>query len=144
VIAGRGRATARQAVFNVRHDGEAVSVTCLEGDVRVEQRDTAVALVPGRQVIYGARALGDARAIDPELVSAWRKGLLVFRDKPLGQVIDELNRYRHGRILLINSALRRLPVNGVFHLDRLDGVIEQIHALGAQITNLPGGIILLS
>ena len=46
--------------------------------------------------------------------------------------------------ILTKAALGSLPVNGVFHLDRLDGVIAQLRALGAEVTTLPGGFVLLS
>jgi transmembrane sensor len=59
-------------------------------------------------------------------------------------VVDEVNRYRPGRIILANGALGDRLVSGVFHLDRIDGVLDQIKQLGAAITVLPGRVILVS
>jgi transmembrane sensor len=59
-------------------------------------------------------------------------------------VVDEVNRYRPGRIILANDALGDRLVSGVFHLERIDGVIDQIKQLGASVTVLPGHVILVS
>ena len=143
VVAGPGGAAAARARFNIRHVGARVGVTCLEGAVDVHWRELSVALGPDRQVVYTADGLGSPRPVDPATVTAWQDGLLVFNDEPLAAVIDEVNRYRAGKIILTKAALGSLPVNGVFHLDRLDGVIAQLRALGAEVTTLPGGFVLL-
>jgi transmembrane sensor len=145
VVAAGGRMTAARADFNVRHDGGGVCVTCLDGMVEVASLDGAtVRLQPRHQVIYTRSGLGPVVPVDPAIVTAWRSGSLIFHDRPLAQVVEEVNRYRPGRIILTDSDLGRLPVNGIFHLDRIDGVIAQFQKLGARVTSLPGGIVLLS
>src|SRR5262249_54013498 len=52
VLAADGRIVADIARFNVRLESQSVSVTCLEGNVRVECLTSAVPLLEGRQVIY--------------------------------------------------------------------------------------------
>ena len=44
--------------------------------------------------------LGDVIGVDTVVVTAWRDGVLVFRNTPLVRVIEEVNRYRPGRIIL--------------------------------------------
>ena len=61
--------------------------------------------------------------VDAATISAWRRGLLIFRNQPLSQVIAEVNRYRPGRIVLTDTALSQRPVYAVFHIDRINGVI---------------------
>jgi transmembrane sensor len=71
--------------------------------------------------------------------------MLVFHDRPIAEVIDEVNRYRPGRILLLNATLGRRLVTARFELAQLDDVILQMNQVfGARITELPGGIVLLS
>lgn len=144
VVAQGGRVMAAEAGFNIRRDEAEVCVTCLRGTVEVARADSTARLEAGQQLIYTAAGLGAPQRVDPAVATAWRAGLLIFQDKPLSQVIEEVNRYRPGRIILANEALGRRPVNGVFHLDRLDGVIAQLRSLGARVTSLPGGIVLLS
>ena len=144
VLAADGTIRASRANFNVRHDGTSVCVSCLDGAVEVEQSPDTARLQAGRQLTYTAQALGEMVAMDASEVSAWRSGLLIFHDKPLSDVIAEVNRYRAGRILLAGDQIGRRPVNGVFHIDRLDGVIAQLEKLGARATRLPGDIVILN
>ena len=57
-------------------------------------------------------------------MTAWQQGLLIFRDVPLARVIDEVNRYRPGRIIVVDPRLGRREVVADFRLDRLDAVVE--------------------
>lgn len=143
-IAADGRATATDATFNMRCSGSSVCVTCLSGEVHVEQRGRSVTVQPRQQVSYTAEGLGEAVAVDPAGVITWRDGVLVFHNVPLADVIDEVNRYRPGRIIIVNSSLGRRLVTARFKLDRLQEVITQVQQVfGASTIRLPGGIVLL-
>ncbi|MEH0196570.1 DUF4880 domain-containing protein [Caulobacter sp. CCNWLY153] len=145
IKAARGETTMAAGRVNIRQDGGSVCVTCLEGEVRVSRDDRAVTLTGGRQVTYDRRGLSAISSIDPGVVGAWLKGQIVFRDVPLQQVVEEINRYRRGKIVLVDPALARRPVFGVFQISRIDGALDQVRRLtGAQITALPGGLVLLS
>jgi transmembrane sensor len=144
VAASNGQAEARQAKFNMRHDESGVCVTCIDGAVEVRQRGKSVMLQPKQQVTYGDHGMGDVVSVDPQVVTAWRHGLLILHDEALAQVIQDVNRYRPGRIILANRELEDRRVNGVFHLDRIDSVIDEVRQLGATVTTLPGGVVLLS
>jgi transmembrane sensor len=144
VVAAGGRTIAGEATFNVRRYGSLVAVTCLEGGVEVRQHHRSANLRASQQVSYGNGNLGDIVSVDPALVTAWRQGLLIFHNERLSLVIDEVNRYRPGRIILANGQLGNRLVNGVFHVDRIDGVIDQIRKLGATVVSLPGGVVLVS
>jgi transmembrane sensor len=145
VVAEEGAMIARQARFSIRRDVASVRVACLEGGVRVIHREQALDLGPLHQIAYGANGLGRATAVDPSVVTAWQHGMLVFRFEPLTHVIDEINRYRPGRIILLNEALGRQPVVASIRLDRMDEVVTTIwQTFGARVTELPGGLVLLS
>ncbi len=82
--------------------------------------------------------------LDPVLATAWQRGLLIIRDRPLSEVVEEVNRYRPGLILITNSDLARRVVNGTFQIDKLSNFVAQVQQLfGARATALPGGIVLL-
>ncbi|HVZ07813.1 FecR family protein [Rhodopila sp.] len=143
VSAAGGETRALGTVFDVRIGDAAVQVTCLSGRVAVE-RLQHVELWPGQQVTYSSQGLGDIVTVTPDLVDGWRRGVLVFRDAPLREVVAELNRYRPGLIVLIGGVETERHVSGVFHLDRLDEVLAQIERIGhVQAMSLPGRIILL-
>lgn len=144
VAAAEGRTTLSQGQVNVRGDGGSVCVTCLAGEAQVEYGGRLARLTAGDQVRYGDLGLGATETVDTAVTSAWRKGLLIFRDTPLQSVVDELNRYRPGKIFLVGEALARRPVYGVFRTSQIQDAIDQIRDLtGARLVNLPGGAVLL-
>jgi transmembrane sensor len=146
VRAGDGRMIFGDASLNVRYDGRAVcGVTCLRGSVQVERRGDAVELRTGQYVSYADKGLGSSGPGDAELATAWQKGLLVFHRMPLSEVIAEINRYRHGKIILLNAELGRRTVNARFTIDGVDDIMTLARReLGATVMPLPGGVVLLT
>jgi transmembrane sensor len=145
VSAGPGRALATKGTFSVRSDAAAISVTCLEGTVEVECAGRAIRLAPRQQASYGHDDLIDHGIVDPAIVTAWRQGRLVFHGVPLAEVVAEINRYRPGRIILLNKALASRPVEATFPIHRTDDFVALVQkAYGAAVTALPGGSVLLS
>ncbi|MDE1174712.1 MAG: DUF4880 domain-containing protein [Parvibaculaceae bacterium] len=145
VMAANGRALAQNAQFNIRYDGPTVCVTCLGGVVLVEQQGRSVSVQQKQQVSYTGHSLGQTMPIDPMTVTGWRKGDLFFQNEPLAQVIEEVNRYRSGKIILMNGELGQRRFTARFRLDRLDVVVTQLQAtFGARVTSLPGGVVLVS
>jgi ferric-dicitrate binding protein FerR (iron transport regulator) len=144
VSAAEGRVSALRARFNIRHlDGE-VCVTCLAGQVEVARGTQQVRLAEGRQLRYGVAGLGRPAPVDTAPVSAWRRRQLVFNEVPLAEVVAEVNRYRRGRLVLTSEALGRSRVQASFSIDRLDDVAFLVRDVyGAELTQLPGGIVLL-
>ncbi|MHC8411165.1 FecR family protein [Pseudomonas sp. Hz4] len=145
VQAGAGWLSARQARFNLRHIDQSVCVTCLDGVLLVDILGRSIPLESGQQLTYDARQVGTPQAVDTSAVIAWRQQVLVFNDATLATVIDEINRYRPGMLLLLNSELGKRKVQARFSLDQLAGVALLIRdAYGVKCTELPGGVVVLS
>jgi transmembrane sensor len=144
MLAGNGRITAVEAEFNARCIDDVVSVTCLAGVVDVTQDHKEVRLQKAEQVSYGANGMAVSVSIDPSQVTAWQEGLLIFRDASLSEVVEEVNRYRTGKIIITNADLRRRLVNGTFQISKLDDFVPQVEQLfGARARSLLGGVVLL-
>lgn len=144
VTAAGGRISANQATFNVRRDGSTVELTCVAGTVAVMCRGAAVALRAAQRVSYDGGELGALGDIDPGVVTAWREGVLVFHDTPLARVIEEVNRYRPGRIVLMDRQLGRRMVTARFDIKKLDKVIWEIgNTFKVRIKSLPANIVLI-
>jgi transmembrane sensor len=144
LLAANGQITAVEADFNARCLDGVVSVTCLAGVVDVAQGSSAVQLRKAQQVSYSPGRIEASVQADPEQVTAWQAGLLIFRDRPLADVVDEVNRYRSGKIIITNADLKRRVVNGTFQINRLGDFVPQVQQLfGAQARSLPGGVVLL-
>ncbi|QQX61547.1 FecR family protein [Pseudomonas chlororaphis] len=145
VQAGNGWLSASQARFNVRNTNHSVCVTCIDGALQVEVAGRLIRLDSGRQLTYDSRQVGEPTAVDPTAVIAWREQVLVFDNATLNTVIDEINRYRPGMLVLLNAELGKRKVQARFNLNQLAGVALLIRdAYGAKCTELPGGVVLLS
>jgi transmembrane sensor len=145
VIAADGHVTAADAKFNLRRDPGAVQVTCVSGVVQVECAGRATTLLATQQLAYSQDGIGPIITADPAVVTAWRQGLLIFRNEPLAAVVDEVNRYWRGRIILLNADLGRRRVSARVELARLDEVISYVQSvMGVEVRMLPGGVVLLT
>jgi transmembrane sensor len=145
VVAGAGRIRAQDAKFDVRHDDDGrVRVVCLDGRVQVEHQAQAIVLNAREQVTYDRLGIGGMRPVDPAVITAWQQGRLVFRKEPLSHVIAEVNRYRPGRIVLMDRQLGARLIDASFQLDRLENVIIYLQqAFDAPVRRLPGAVVLV-
>lgn len=145
VLAAGGATKTSRAHFDVRRTGQTVCVTCVDGEVSVTLKSQLATLGPGQQVSYDDHGLQGVAKADVELVTAWQQGVLIFRRTPLATVVEEINRYRSGRVIVTNSALAQLAVSGRFRIDHMDEVLVRLNqAFGIRSRSLPGGIVLLS
>ncbi|MEQ9608573.1 MAG: hypothetical protein RLN99_13005 [Kiloniellaceae bacterium] len=144
VAEARGGAvrSAAAASFSLRRQAGAVSVVAIDGRVEVAAGGdfgTALSLAAGEAVTYGGgRVLGAIEPVDAKAATAWRRGKLMFNQRPLSEVVAELERYRQGRILIVDAAVAALPVTGVFDLADPDATLTAIEAiLPVQVVRLP-------
>jgi transmembrane sensor len=104
--------------FQVARSSEQVTVVLLEGEVSVTTADSDAAptvLKPGRQASFGpGRPIAQADA-DLEAAQAWKRGELVFNNRPLAELVREMNRYSTLHIRLAEPGLDNIAVSGLFH-----------------------------
>lgn len=144
MLAANGRISATQGDFNARCLDGHVRISCLNGTVHVAHGGQTVQLRAAEQVSYSLGGFGEPVPVDPAQVAAWQAGLLIFRDQALADVVDEVNRYRSGKIIITNAELKQRVVNGTFQIDKLGDFVLQVQQLfGAQVRSLPGGVVLL-
>jgi len=145
VAAGRGRSMATAGQFEVRHLGQRVCVSCVQGTVHVEHAAGVRKLRDRQQVFYDNDSLSAVTAIDPAIQSAWRQGKLIFDSTPLAAVIEEINRYRPGRVMLMNAEAGRQSVSGSFEIAMLDFALAQLQStFGLHARSLPAGLVVLT
>jgi transmembrane sensor len=144
VTAGAGRSEAEYARFEVRNVDGKVCVTCIEGSVRVTHPAGVRMLSAREQAIYDSRNISDTASVDPASATAWRNGMLVLHDMPLGDVIDEINRYRSGRVVLMNDAVRGKRVNGSFPIASMDQTLWQLERIFGLRSRSLGGVLVLT
>lgn len=120
VSAVGSRTTALGTRFQVEQRDGAVTVTLAEGSVAVdgmeESRTRHQKLIPGEQLSIAAGADGRwaKTRVDPDTVTSWSRGRLIFRSKPLAEAIAEVNRYSKVQLVLADPGLSTLEVSGNF------------------------------
>ncbi|WP_233290839.1 FecR family protein [Shinella sp. PSBB067] len=143
VSAADGKSTLSSGTLSLAHAVDEVSVECIQGTVEVDCQ-ASITLMKGEGVVYSSAGLGQKATAEVETAAAWRKGLLVFNDRPLGDVVADLNRHRRGKVMLASNALGSRRVSGVFHLDRPQEILAHFeNALHIRSVSLVGGIVLL-
>jgi transmembrane sensor len=79
--------------FNAKSFGDILEVACIEGKVEVKNKKTSVVLTANMQTsLQGDKATTDTIA-DKENVVGWTKGVFSFYDKPLKEVLKDVERY---------------------------------------------------
>lgn len=132
VKAAQGTATIRSGQFDLKHVGDEVVVTAINAPLSVESGGhAAIEVTHGWQVTYGDRGVIGPAQVDLDVTDAWRRGRIVFQDAPLRRVLVELERYRRGRIVLLDRAIGEMPVTAVFDIAQAD------HALQTIVDTLP-------
>lgn len=143
VSSGAGTIIAEDAVFCLT-DGDQTLAECVRGRISVECAGAVVDVRRGQRVRFSANGISPVEPSDPATAAPWLRDLLIFENMPLNQVVSDLNRHRQGRIILARSEIGARKVNGVFHLNRTDEIVDHlITSLRLSSVRLPGGIVLL-
>lgn len=143
VTARSGNSATADGSLSVAHGVDDISVDCLRGNLRVECLGTAN-LIEGESISYSSLGLGEKTISDAETAAAWRNGLLIFKNRPLDDVVSDLNRHRKGKVMIARRDLRSRRVSGVFHLSRPGEILAHLEdTLQVRPINLPGGMVLL-
>lgn len=149
-----------QRPLRIKADGATVEVVGTRFSVSLRDDDVAVAVDEGRvrlsnaagdssllgpgawQHLHGQR-LGERHPQGSAEQHGWTEGRLIFQDRPLAEVLRELGRERRAPILLFGDA-GTLRVSGNYRLDDPETVVAALTRLaGAQLTRLPGGILVI-
>jgi transmembrane sensor len=159
VTAGRGTITAIGTAFVVHRDSTGVMVMVTAGTVEV----SAQALV-GRMLALGeapvpvqplpvirlgrdqALSYGDDGTVgritlsDARSVTAWTRGLLVFDDTPLRDVIHDVDRY-WSRHILVSPEAGQLRFSGLVYEDRIQDWLDGLSRIFPVATDAAGANI---
>ncbi|OLF52112.1 FecR family protein [Pseudomonas chlororaphis] len=130
-----GRESSQQAWVGVLQHSVAVSL-----DTPARQGVSERVLQEGQSARYDPLAgVVALEGLDLQRATSWRRGVLVFDRQPLALVVEQLNRYRPGRVVLADSTLAQRQVSGVFRLDMLDtALVTLTRELQVQHFDLAG------
>lgn len=140
VEAGNGTTTALGTAFDINTSDHGTQVTVTEHAVMVASLsgEKKQRLPENNQLSYdGAGELGPVEAADIAMATAWRQGRIVFDNRPLSAVTDEIARYLPGRILIAQSELAARKISGSLDLTDPQTALESFsEAIGVKVTRI--------
>jgi transmembrane sensor len=106
--------------FNILHDDEQVVVSVRRGVVEVRQpalgSNPIARLVRGDELRHAEGAqVSHQQRVDPDAAFAWASGRMICHDKPLSQIVSELNR-RYAKPIRVTPAAGAKLFSGVIEL----------------------------
>jgi|HubBroStandDraft_2_1064218.scaffolds.fasta_scaffold152607_2 transmembrane sensor len=135
--------------FFVRDEPRKLEIALLDGSVRFDSADPTVqphseTLRPGDVAVATDNSVSVMRKSPQVLsdISAWRSGMLVFRDTPLAEAAAEFNRYNRTKLVVADAAVANLKIDGTFRTDNVEGFVGmaehvldlRVHGLGDNMT----------
>lgn len=88
-------------------------VACVEGKVRVADGASAVVLTANMQTVLMDKRAKTTRITDMDDVTGWTRGVFSFNNKPLREVLDDVERY-YGVSVLAPAGIDTLRYTGRF------------------------------
>ncbi|MFJ2449284.1 FecR family protein [Pseudomonas sp. NPDC087626] len=145
VDANQGEARVLGTQFEVRLQPMGAQVSVLSGRVGVTPGKGAEQQVLGadQQVAYSAGQARALQAIDAQAQLAWRQGWLNYYKAPLADVVQDLQRYYPGRIVLLNDELGTRRISGSFPSHDPQAVLASLQGLLGFEQNHLGSLIIL-
>jgi transmembrane sensor len=146
-----GAITAVGTAFDVRADAEETVVSVTEGRVRVETapgrrggRPQVIAVGVGQQLSLSPDGIRLAfMEADAPLAPSWRFGRLEYRNKPLGVVLDDVNRYAERKIVIEDQSIASLNYTGTIQLNAIEGWVQALsRAFPVEVKIEPSRVVL--
>ncbi|MEM9683304.1 MAG: FecR family protein [Pseudomonadota bacterium] len=133
VAAASGIARAVGTAFNVRELNGSVTVGVAEGRVQVmatseQRKDETLILDANMAALIDDTGISLQQGANVASLTAWREGKLVFEDRPLRALVEEIDRHRPGIVLLVGSGIGDQPFSGVVSIKDTDSALDAIES----------------
>jgi len=133
--------------FNVKQDSieESVAVSVVEGSVLCTHLNTneQVTLKRGEQATFYLRKEMQKKLLSNNNFLAWKTGLLIYDNMPLGKAVPELEEYYGQKIELNTKGLENCPLNAKLNRYSLDEVLKMFEIAFNIKVKKQGGVIYL-
>ncbi len=137
IVTADGRSvTATGTEFEVRSEARHFEVLLVEGRVRVSQpasRNGGVAgdlmstdLEPGTRLVGGEDGRWILARAEGQADLAWMRGQLVFKNRPVGEIAAEMNRYSRRKIVVSDARIANRSVFGAFMAGDVDQFVRAL------------------
>lgn len=135
IEAGDTRVRVVGTQFDVRRRNGAVAVAVQRGLVEVrsgdEKRATPIRLTVGQGLSH-REDRDESAHVDPvaiDEVTGWRQGRLIYRDRPLSEIVADLNRLFPKPVKLADARAGDLRLSGVLIVDEQDAMVARLSQL---------------
>ena len=138
--------------FDVDMRADRTTVTIVEGIVSLTQ-GLPEALPHGNTPLLEARdrvVIGHAgpgarqHGVHLDAVTSWTQRKLIFERRPLGEVVEEFNRYNRARIVIESERLRAQEITGVFQTNDPDSFLSFLSGIpGVRVRDEPAGHVVV-
>ena len=146
VEAANERSRVLGTAFDVALNDAGVEVTLEHGSLRVEVTNSSeqVVLKPGEAVAYSDKGLSTPHNVDIGDALSWHDGRFVFNNAALKDVLQKIERYRHGRIIVMGSALGAQRISGSFSLKDTDAALSSLQtSVGFNMHKLSESLVVI-
>lgn len=116
--------------------GTAFNVKLLPTSVNIAVTEHVVEVVPpygerfrlsnGQQATYGAAGVSAVAPSDAASATAWQRKRLVLQNVQLQDVLADVDRYRAGRIIVLDEAINAIPVTAVLDISDPEAALSTI------------------
>jgi len=123
-----------------------VVVRLSAGEDHLQKQLLPILVQQGQELHYdhASEALTTPKISDSEFSNAWQQRRIIIRDRPLSELVAEIERYRPGRIFLGSDSLGNLHVTGLFSLTDPNASLDSVRKiLGLKQTSLGPWWVLL-
>lgn len=123
-----GQVRALGTAFDVNSVDDDMTVTVYQHSVRVDlvEGETIDRLEEGERAVIADGNHATIEPADLKQAGGWREQRLVFVARPLNKVIAELERYRPGKIVILDPQLAEHRVTGAFDPRDTDAALNAI------------------
>lgn len=147
VVVGNHRISDLGTEFDVRRGPATMEVTLLNGRASLSTEGVQTAmLTPGDDAIVTSAWVSVARKNPHELADklAWRRGMFVFRDTKLADVVREFNRYNATKLVIADPSIADLKVTTEIKTDHFEQFLQFAEAVWNLRADREGGVIRIS
>lgn len=135
------------------NSGEPGSSPPLVGNSEAPVAELAVPFSVGIKITAGHKFVYDREVLDMVKLTvadkieeelSWRQGMLVFRNEPLKNVVEEVSRYTLLKIVIPEHKARELLVGGLFSVGDTDSLFEALReGFDIHAERAPDGVVYL-
>lgn len=138
--------------FNIRSKakGGATEISLLSGKVQVKypegaERSQLVDLLPGEQLYYDhLTGTSEKLAFDPERVTAWKEGIILFEDAGFEDFIGELERWYGVNFQIHGTPPQHWKINGRYNNEALDDILSGLSFVYGLEYRIQGDNVILN